>query len=67
MFSAGLSAQHRHGLPRAFDRFLRLALLQKALNRSQENSRQPVTALALCAFDAPSDSVSFGKTEFHID
>ena len=67
MFSAGLSSQHRHGLPRAFDRILRLALLQKTLNRSQENSRQPVTAMALCAFDAPNDSVSFGKTEFHID
>ena len=67
MFSAGLSSQHRHGLPRAFDRILRLALLQQTLNRSQENSRQPVTTMALCAFDAPNDSVSFGKTEFHID
>ena len=67
MFSAGLSSQYRHGLPRSFDRILCLALLQKTLNRSQENSRQPVTAMALCAFNASIDSVSFGKTEFHID
>ena len=67
MFSTRLSSQHRHGVPRTIDRILRLALLQKTHNRSQENSNQPVTAMALCAFDAANDSLSFGKTEFHID
>ena len=49
------------------DRILCLALLNKTLNRSQENSRQPVTAMALCAFDAPSDPLGFNETELHID
>ena len=67
MFSARLSSQHRHGVLRTIDRILRLALLQKTLNRSQENSHQPVTAMALCTFDSPNDPLGFGKTEFHVD
>ena len=67
MFSARLPSQHRHRDPRTIDRILRLALFHKTFNRSQENSHQPVAAIALCAFDTSSDSLGFGETEFHID
>ena len=67
MFSVGPSSQRRYRLSCAFDRVLRPALLQKTFDRSQENSRQPVAVVALCPFDSPNDSVSFGKAEFHID
>ena len=67
MFSVGPSSQRRYRPPRTFDRILCLALLQKTLNRSQENSRQPVAIVALRAFDLPTDSVGFRKSESHID